>query len=491
MTIKMDKLDAVVFRGKINFRLSLFFALLFLLLLLLGMLSHYLAQTMLLNTERMRKESDREVQVDRIDDTLHHFVSSLEEAALERKTISNEERLAYIHSLRSLLAGYDGLTGAEERVSTDILKVLDRLASLSKKLTHQPAPEFKGGPLTSQDIAELKSAQQAIQEFNEERAEIHRGRLENEFTQAQRRMTLISHLYTGFAAGGAFLLIACSIFFFRAIAKPLRRLVAHASEIADGNLDSTVPITSTDEIGQLSNILNLMVERLRENEAKLRALAKLEERELVAQELHDSLAQDLAILRLKLSAAESDFPLDRGALIKDVLAETRKSVERTYKDVRQAILGLHTLDSKTSDFVPTLREYLHNFAEMSKIPVDLHIDSTEAVRLSDEVEIQLIRIIHEALTNIFKHAQATRGAVRFERDRDFVKVAIEDNGTGFTVDDGRRNGLRFGVQSMRKRAEGIGGKLSIESAVGKGTRVIVHLPFEEGWYGASSNPLGR
>lgn len=491
MTTRMDKLDGVVFRGKINLRLSVFFALLFLLPLLVGALSHYLAQTMLSNTERMRKESEREVQVDRIDDTLHHFISSLEEAALEGTAISDAERLAYIQSLQSLLAGYDELSGVEERVSGDISKVVARLASLSEKLTHQRTPRSKVKRLTSQDITALKTAQEAIQEFNEGRAEIHRGRLENEFTQAQRRMKLISGLYTAFAVSGGFFIIVCSIVFYRAIAKPLRRLVHHASEIADGKLDNTVPVTSTDEIGQLSHIFNLMVGRLREHEAKLRVLATIEERELVAQELHDSLAQDLAILRLKLSAAENDFPIDKNALIKDVLTETRKSVERTYKDVRQAILGLHTMDSKSLDFVPTLTEYLHNFSEMSRIPVDLNIDSPETIGFSPEVEIQLIRIIHEALTNIFKHAHATRGAVRFERDRDFVKVAIEDNGTGLAVDDGGRTGLRFGLQSMRRRAEGIGGKLLIESVVGKGTRVIVHLPFEEGHDGAHSDAPGR
>lgn len=492
MATKMAKLDGIVFRGKINLRLSVFFAVLFLLLLFLGTLSYYLAQTMLLNTERMRKESEREVQVDRIDDTLHHFISALEEAALEGTVIPDTERLAYIQTLQSLLTGYDQLSGVEERVSGEMSKVVDQLASLSEKLTRQaePARTLVSNRLDSQDMAALKTAQQAIQEFNEARAEIHRGRLENEFTQAQHRMRLISGLYTTFAVGGVFVLSACSLFFYRAIAKPLRQLVDHASEIAEGKLDKKVTVTSTDEIGQLSYIFNHMVERLREHEARLRVLAKLEERELVAQELHDSLAQDLAILRLKLSAAESDSSFDKDALIKDVLTETRKSVERTYKDVRQAILGLHTLDSKSLEFVPTLTEYLHNFTEMSKIPVDLLIDSPETIRLSPEVEIQLIRIIHEALTNVFKHAHATKGVVRFERDRDFVILAVEDNGTGL-ADGGRRTGLRFGLQSMRKRAEGIGGKLSIESVAGKGTRVIVHLPFEERHDGANSNAPGR
>jgi nitrate/nitrite-specific signal transduction histidine kinase len=337
----------------------------------------------------------------------------------------------------------------------------------------------------------LKAAQRKIQGFNEQRAETHRGRLEKEFREAHEKMRLISGIYTAFVFGGGLFIVASSIFFFQAVAKPLRRLVWHAKEIAEGKLNNTVPVTSTDEIGQLSYIFNFMIGRLKENEARLKALATIEERELVAQELHDSLAQDLAILRLKLSAAENDLTFDKGVLLRDVLIETRKSIERTYKDVRQAILGLHAINSKSLDFVPTLTEYLHNFSDMSKIPVDLNIDNPEAMRFSPEVEIQLIRIIHEALTNIFKHAHATRGAIKFEREKEFVKLAIEDNGTGLVTGEGGRRGLRFGLQSMKKRAEGIGGQLLIDSVVGKGTRVIVHIPFTEAPYGANSNSPGR
>ena len=92
---------------------------------------------------------------------------------------------------------------------------------------------------------------------------------------------------------------------------------------------------------------------------------------------------------------------------------------------------------------------------------------------------ELSMIIHEALTNIFKHAHATRGAVKFERDSDFVKVLIEDNGMGLPADDGGRTGVRFGLQSMRKRAEAIGGKLLIESAVGKGSTFYFTLPLPQ------------
>ncbi len=476
----MERLDEVVFRGKINRRLSLYFAFLFFLVLVAGAVSLYFSRSILLNTERIKKESEQEVLVDRIDDVFHHFVSSLEQAALQGTAISGTERLAYLQSLYTLLKRYHEASGVEEAVGVEVSEVIAGLASLSEKLTKQPEPASKlaGEWLNAQDLAALSDAERKIQAFNRWRSEIHRVRMEEEFKEDQQKMQFISVSYAAIVFTGGLFIIGSGFFFSRAIAKPLRRLVHEASKIANGNLDTKVPVTSMDEICELSHIFNFMVGRLREHEGKLRVLATIEERELVAQELHDSLAQDLAILRLKLVEAEKDFALDGGAAMKEVLTETRKTVERTYKDVRQAILGLHTVVSNSSGFVPSLTEYLHDFSEMSKIPVDFKVDRLKNIRFLPEVETQLIRIIHEALTNVFKHAQATRSTVEFKRDGDFIMTVIEDNGRGLVMDEGKRNGLRFGLQTMRKRAEGVGGKLSVETVVGKGTRVIVRLPSE-------------
>jgi len=488
----MEKDEGNFFCGKINRRLSIFFAFLFFLLLLSGMLFRYLAQTMLWNIDHIRKESEREVMVDRIDDTFHHFVSVLEQAALRGTPVSHFDRHAYLQTLSLLLETYRA--GEEEpNISGQIPQVIVNLGSISEKLTKVPSSSssLPRTRLNVLDIAGLSEAEGMVQEFSQWRSEIHRARMAEEVRQAQQRMQLISVLDTGLALTGGLLIIASSLFFFQKITKPLRRLVRHAQQISEGDLNSTVPVKSRDEIGQLSYAFNFMVERLKEHEARLKMLATVEERELVAQELHDSLAQDLAILRLKLAEAEKDCFLARAASMKDAITEAKKIGDLTYKNVRQAILGLHPLDSKTLGFVPTLAQYLKKFSELSKIPVDLDIDSPETIRVSPERETQLIRIIHEALTNIFKHAHATRGAVKFERDGDFVRMAIEDNGTGLTPDEGAGTGLRFGLQSMRKRAEGIGGRFSIESIIGKGTKVIVQLPFQERRYEANSNTPGR
>ncbi len=207
------------------------------------------------------------------------------------------------------------------------------------------------------------------------------------------------------------------------------------------------------------------------------ALAALKERERLAREMHDSLAQTLAYLRLKILGVERLLRPEAGWEALESLEEMRKMAEDAYEDVRQAIFGLRTIVSRTLGLIPTLTEYLHEFSEQSEIPVELQMAQESAPRVSPAVEIQLIRIIQEALANVRKHAEAKRAWVRFEVEAGQVKVTIEDDGRGFDPEQVRdHKGLRFGIQTMRERVEGVGGTLEINTGPGKGTRVIARLP---------------
>src|SRR5690606_40933847 len=93
---------------------------------------------------------------------------------------------------------------------------------------------------------------------------------------------------------------------------------------------------------------------------------------------------------------------------------------------------------------------------------------------SPAAEIQLIRIIQEAMTNVRRHAQASRVAIRFEDSDEMLRVTIEDNGRGF--DPNKVEGARFGLRIMRERAASVGGRLTIETQPGEGTRVIAEMP---------------
>jgi signal transduction histidine kinase len=149
-----------------------------------------------------------------------------------------------------------------------------------------------------------------------------------------------------------------------------------------------------------------------------------------------------------------------------------------YADVREGILGLRTAARRRDGLLPALREYAQRYMEMSGIEVEMRITpEAEGCQLASSVELQLMRIVQEALTNVRKHSKATAVGVTFERNGNELRVTIADNGHGFEPAHLPSTGWpRFGLQTMRERAEAVGGTLDIDTAPGKGTRVHVLIP---------------
>jgi len=209
---------------------------------------------------------------------------------------------------------------------------------------------------------------------------------------------------------------------------------------------------------------------------ELRNLATVQERERLAREMHDGLAQALGTLLIKLhqaqAQAQSGDPRSLAANLREMIDVTG----RAYEDVRQSIFGLRTFVARGLGLVPTLTEYLHEFSAQNGIAVDLEVAEDAPLRLPPGSEVQAIRIIQEALTNVRKHASARHASVRVRCEGDQVLVMIEDDGVGWSSGRSGAGGrLHFGLQSMRERAESLGGTLAIDSAPGRGTRVIARL----------------
>jgi nitrate/nitrite-specific signal transduction histidine kinase len=221
----------------------------------------------------------------------------------------------------------------------------------------------------------------------------------------------------------------------------------------------------------------IAIERARLSE-ELQSVAALEERERIAREMHDGLAQALALVHLKLQAAlaRAGDPL----AVADALRELTGLTEQAYEEVRQSIFGLRTFVSRGLGLVPTLTEYLHEFSAQNAIAVELEVAPGVPANLPPASEVQAIRIIQEALANVRKHAAATRARVRLQPHGDWVRITIEDEGVGWdpaTLVQSDR--LHFGLQTMRERAEGLGGTLEVDTAPGRGTRIVATLPGEE------------
>ncbi len=214
--------------------------------------------------------------------------------------------------------------------------------------------------------------------------------------------------------------------------------------------------------------------RLREGE---RQTAILSERERIAREMHDSLAQVLATNHLRLRSLE-ERPEVRG--LPDVAAEIAALGDLThdaYRDVREAILGLRESSRTDRHLLESLRVYLDKYSRQAGVQATLETTADAELGLPLATEIQVIRVIQEALTNVRKHAGARVAVVHVDPDESSVTLTVEDDGRGFdpatelvSRDDS------FGIRTMRERMELVGGTLSVDSAPGRGTRVTAHVP---------------
>jgi signal transduction histidine kinase len=205
--------------------------------------------------------------------------------------------------------------------------------------------------------------------------------------------------------------------------------------------------------------------------------AVLEERERLAHELHDGLAQVLGYVNTQSLAIEELLSSSRGEEARIQVARMREAARRVYTDVREAILGLR---STRGALLPSLRSYVADYGRMTDIAVQLDVGAgVEALRLPGSVEIQLVRIVQEALSNVRKHAHATSATVSLGVRDGGLALEVVDDGRGFELDQPARTGWpRFGLQTMRERAQALGGSWELSSKPGSGTRVAVAVPLE-------------
>jgi signal transduction histidine kinase len=206
--------------------------------------------------------------------------------------------------------------------------------------------------------------------------------------------------------------------------------------------------------------------------------AALEERAGLARELHDSIDQALAAAQLQAEIA--DELVDRGeiAAAHDSLSRLVEVTQSAHVDIRQYLLGAKTLLTPGQDVFLALHQYVKQFSRDFGPPTELVIaPGMQEQGLDSQAGVQLIRIMQEGLANVRKHAHASAAKVVFTFNAGRIQVRIEDDGVGFDVARlFHAQGQRFGLLSMRDRAEAIGGTFQILSAPGCGTQVIVEVP---------------
>lgn len=210
-----------------------------------------------------------------------------------------------------------------------------------------------------------------------------------------------------------------------------------------------------------------------------RSQATITERERLAREMHDSLAQALGYLKMKASMTDDLLASGEITEAKANLQEVKQIAQETYFDVREAIFGLRRGPPMGSEFLPALETYLADYQLHYGLNVQLVVDDKTHPAFSAEVALQLVRIIQEALTNVRKHANSNLATIHFDRKDHHWRITVADQGVGFNPRETKNEGARFlGLHIMQERATGIGAELIVDSQPGSGTRVVVQVPFE-------------
>ncbi|MDP2673333.1 MAG: GAF domain-containing sensor histidine kinase [Dehalococcoidia bacterium] len=211
--------------------------------------------------------------------------------------------------------------------------------------------------------------------------------------------------------------------------------------------------------------------------SKSGAIAVLQERQRVAREVHDGLAQTMGYLNVQMGITGhllADRDLEKAQAELEAMSRVTRDA---YEDLRQSIGDLRAPLSPHGDLRRTLREYVERFSLQTGVPCHFENQRDSALALSASAEVQLFRIVQEALTNVKKHAPGARAWLSLKTNHRQVCATIQDDGPGFDPASVGRSG-RFGLQTIKERAESVGGSFVIESRPGAGTRLQVTIPME-------------
>ena len=195
------------------------------------------------------------------------------------------------------------------------------------------------------------------------------------------------------------------------------------------------------------------------------------ERGLLAQELHDSIAQSLAFLKIQVQLLRTAASRDDRAALRHVVDEIEAGVKESYSDVRELLVHFRTR-ADAEEIEPALRTTLHKFHHQTGVATDIEVEG-HGVALPNDVQVQVLHVVQEALSNIRKHARASCVRLRVTQAPSW-RFEVTDDGVGFDagafIDDSH-----VGLRIMSERARRIGGELSVRSEEGRGTTVSLAL----------------
>ena len=273
------------------------------------------------------------------------------------------------------------------------------------------------------------------------------------------------------------------------IEKRIGVLYKYLNDFAEGDFSVRIPKMwrTEDEITKLADYFNAISDSLEKDKQLQREItlvrqeAVAEERDRIARELHDGVAQFIGYVNTKILAVRLHIQNNRIEEADQQLLQIEQAVREQAVDVRASIIGLKMASESGIGLVTGLHQLVDQCRRLSEFEIQIEIEhQVEDIRLSPETELHLLRIVQESLSNIRKHASAEQAVIRLGSRDDELILSVQDDGVGFTPYrlEGN-NHAHFGIKNMYERAEMFGAILSIESAPGRGTMVTLRLKIKE------------
>ena len=210
---------------------------------------------------------------------------------------------------------------------------------------------------------------------------------------------------------------------------------------------------------------------------RVEELTLLNERQRLARELHDTLAQDLVGLTLQLERVDLHLEKQRLARARELVQQAMARARTTLAEARSAIDDLRATSLSSDDLLRAVQREITRFTEATSIACCAEISALAAV--PDSLCEHVLRAITEGLTNVARHSQARQVWVCAQRQKAMLTIEVRDNGVGFAHTNAESTTGHYGLLGVRERARLCGGQLDIESTVGKGTALRLYLPLNE------------
>ena len=256
----------------------------------------------------------------------------------------------------------------------------------------------------------------------------------------------------------------------RGLRKRLVNLSAASQAWSKGDFSVTPRDRSGDEIGELTRNLNGMAEQLQTLIHTRNELTRIEERNRLARDLHDTVKQQTYASRMQLTAAKNLLKAKDKKILEHVEAALQLNRE-TQQELKLIIEELRPAALEGRGLVQAVREYAERWRGHTGIEVEMSVTGERTLAL--DVEQTLYRVLQEALSNIARHAEADSVSITLEMDSGQTTLTVADNGRGF--DPAAVSSSSYGLTGMKGRLGEVGGTLTIESTLAVGTTIIAKV----------------